>query len=198
MRGGGKGGGGSFQYACLANIICIERLWMEFCVTVICMHLHKINPFPIATEVVSDAENKSTTRSKASKQSKYRRRCMLGKSMAPERGCQPLGQTPGHLWRNSFPQNHEANIHINTQYCLTTTDFTIQNWFLGICAAFIQLANAEVCWIILWVMLFLPESVLVLIYDKEPIIIQHKLKQVEFWGGWNKFPTGRAQKTLQI
>lgn len=51
---------GSFQYACLANIICIERLWMEFCVTVICIHLHKINPFPIATEIVSDAETKST------------------------------------------------------------------------------------------------------------------------------------------
>lgn len=58
---------GSFQYACLANMICIERLWIEFCVTVICMHLHKINPFPIATEVVSDAENKSTTQTKASK-----------------------------------------------------------------------------------------------------------------------------------
>lgn len=56
--GGGKYG--SFQYACLANIICIERLWMEFYVTVICIHLHKINPFPIATEIVSDAENKST------------------------------------------------------------------------------------------------------------------------------------------
>lgn len=56
----GDGKYGSFQYACLANIICIERLWMEFCVTVICMHLHKINPFPIATEIVSDAENKST------------------------------------------------------------------------------------------------------------------------------------------
>lgn len=56
----GDGKYGSFQYACLANIICIERLWMEFCVTVICIHLHKINPFPIATEIVSDAENKST------------------------------------------------------------------------------------------------------------------------------------------
>ena len=42
----GAGKCGPFQYPCLANIICIEPMRMEFCVTLICIHLHKINPLP--------------------------------------------------------------------------------------------------------------------------------------------------------
>lgn len=42
----GVGKRGPFQYDCFANIICIEPMRMEFCVTAICMYLHKINPFP--------------------------------------------------------------------------------------------------------------------------------------------------------
>lgn len=37
---------GPVQHACFANIICMEPMQMEFCVTIICIHLHKINPPP--------------------------------------------------------------------------------------------------------------------------------------------------------
>lgn len=40
----GAGNCGRFQYGCLANTICIGPMRMKFCDTLICIHLHKINP----------------------------------------------------------------------------------------------------------------------------------------------------------
>lgn len=40
----GAGNYGRFQCGCLANTICIAPMRMKFCDTVICIHLHKINP----------------------------------------------------------------------------------------------------------------------------------------------------------